>query len=223
MNNGCLCCSVRSDLAPIVQQLYLGQAKTGKLDGIIVETTGLAVPGPVLQTFMRDAPALVTRLDSVVTLVDAANVGRHLQRAREASLEQEEAQERAGAGEEGGAEVNECIEQIAFADLLLLNKVDLVPRCGLLMLSNSVSAAAAAAAAAAANGDAQRGGAVRDRAGGTCTDLDPPVVAAAAARASALTDGSSSPTAAGHQPARPDRALDALRRGPGPRVGRQGL
>ena len=56
LNNGCLCCTVRDDLAPLIQNLYLGQAKTGKLDGILVETTGLAVPSPVAQTFLRDMP-----------------------------------------------------------------------------------------------------------------------------------------------------------------------
>jgi G3E family GTPase len=81
---GCLCCTVRSDLAPIIQKLYLGQAKTGKLDGIIVETTGLAVPNPVAQTFLTDLPGMVTKLDAVVTLVDAVNAERHLELERQA-------------------------------------------------------------------------------------------------------------------------------------------
>lgn len=81
---GCLCCTVRSDLAPIIQKLYLGQAKTGRLDGIIVETTGLAVPNPIAQTFLTDLPGMVTKLDAVVTLVDAVNVERHLAQERQA-------------------------------------------------------------------------------------------------------------------------------------------
>ena len=81
---GCLCCTVRSDLAPIIQKLYLGQAKTGPLDGIIVETTGLAVPNPVAQTFLTDLPGMVTKLDAVVTLVDAGNAERHLAQERQA-------------------------------------------------------------------------------------------------------------------------------------------
>lgn len=78
------CCTVRSDLAPIIQKLYLGQAETGKLDGILVETTGLAVPNPVAQTFLTDLPAMVTRLDAVVTLVDSLNAERHLEQERQA-------------------------------------------------------------------------------------------------------------------------------------------
>jgi G3E family GTPase len=81
---GCLCCTVRSDLAPLIQKLYLGQAKTGRLDGIIVETTGLAVPNPVAQTFLTDLPGLVTKLDAVITLVDAVNAERHLAQERQA-------------------------------------------------------------------------------------------------------------------------------------------
>ena len=81
---GCLCCTVRSDLAPIIQKLYLGQAKTGRLDGIVVETTGLAVPNPVAQTFLTDLPGMVTKLDAVVTLVDAVNAERHLAQERQA-------------------------------------------------------------------------------------------------------------------------------------------
>ena len=81
---GCLCCTVRSDLAPIIQKLWLGQEKTGRLDGIIVETTGLAVPNPVAQTFLQDLPAMVTRLDAVVTMVDSVNAERHLEQERQA-------------------------------------------------------------------------------------------------------------------------------------------
>ena len=108
MNNGCLCCTVRSDLIPIIEDLFLGQTKTGKLDGIIVETTGLAVPGPIAQTFLQDSPSLMTRLDAVISVVDAKNVEKHW-----------EAKGRNG-------EPNEVTQQIAFGDLILLNKVGLV-------------------------------------------------------------------------------------------------
>eukprot|EP00930_Biecheleria_cincta_P089195 TRINITY_DN78466_c0_g1_i1.p1 TRINITY_DN78466_c0_g1~~TRINITY_DN78466_c0_g1_i1.p1 ORF type:complete len:444 (-),score=55.05 TRINITY_DN78466_c0_g1_i1:53-1384(-) len=138
MNNGCLCCTVRSDLAPIVAKLYESQATTGRLDGIVVETTGLAVPGPVLQSFLHDSPSLLTQLDGVVTVVDALNCRRHFDRARETIPEAV----RGGLGSEdlyrwmrssGKAELrepnepNECLEQVAVADVLLLNKCDLVP------------------------------------------------------------------------------------------------
>ncbi len=99
-NNGCICCTVRGDLIRIIQGLL---KRRNAFDGILVETTGLADPGPVVQTFyMDDEIALRTRLDSVVTVVDA----RHLL--------------------DGFAHNREAQEQAAFADLILVNKTDLV-------------------------------------------------------------------------------------------------
>jgi len=126
---------VRSDLAPIVHKLFMSQGVTGKLDGIVVETTGLALPGPVMQTFLTDSPSMLTRLDTVVTVVDASNVGRHFARVREAVPEVDKngagsvdllAFVRSSFKDTLRAGPNECIEQIAFADLVLLNKCDLV-------------------------------------------------------------------------------------------------
>ena len=100
MNNGCICCTVRGDLINIITTLL--KRKDG-FDGILIETTGLADPAPVVQTFFvdEDVKRKVT-LDSVVTLVDA----RHfLDRV-----------------EDG----HEALEQVAFADTILLNKIDLV-------------------------------------------------------------------------------------------------
>jgi len=100
MNNGCLCCTVRGDLIRIISGLM---RRRGKFDAIIVETTGLADPGPVAQTFFVDEDVRsATRLDAVVTVVDA----KHL----EARL----------------ADSREALEQIAFADVILVNKTDLV-------------------------------------------------------------------------------------------------
>ena len=104
MNNGCVCCTVRGDLIRVVGDLLRREdAHGGGLDGIVIETTGLARPAPVAQTFFMD-PAVNarTRLDAVVTVADA----RHLP-----------AQLAAG----GEAEA-----QLACADLVLLNKTDLV-------------------------------------------------------------------------------------------------
>ncbi len=99
-NNGCICCTVRGDLIRIIQGLL---KRRHAFDGILIETTGLADPGPVVQTFfMDDEIALRTRLDSVVTVVDA----RHLL--------------------DGFAGNREAQEQAAFADLILVNKTDLV-------------------------------------------------------------------------------------------------
>ena len=104
MNNGCICCTVRGDLINILQKIM--KRKT-ELDLIIIETTGLANPAPVAQTFFADeAIKAFCRLDGIITMVDAKHVERHLDEEKE-----------------GGA-INEAIEQVAFADRLLLNKVD---------------------------------------------------------------------------------------------------
>jgi G3E family GTPase len=99
MNNGCICCTVRKDLVKGVQQLL----KRDNLDYLLIETTGIADPGPVAQTFLN-IPQLqqYARLDSIVTLVDAEQVHRQL------------------------GEVPVVREQIALADFILLNKIDLV-------------------------------------------------------------------------------------------------
>ncbi|MFC0558910.1 CobW family GTP-binding protein [Halalkalibacter alkalisediminis] len=108
MNNGCICCTVRGDLLRILHDLKdkrmnrKGQ-KQFNFDRVIIETTGLADPGPVAQTFFVD-PALSEyyHLDSIVTVVDCYHAHEQLDRSQEAQ------------------------EQVAFADVLLLNKVDLV-------------------------------------------------------------------------------------------------
>ena len=100
MNNGCVCCTVRGDLIRIVSGLM---KRKGRFDAIVVETTGLADPGPVAQTFFVDDEVRArTRLDSVTTVVDARHVLQRLDDTREAA------------------------EQIAFADQIVLNKIDLV-------------------------------------------------------------------------------------------------
>jgi G3E family GTPase len=104
MNNGCVCCTVRGDLIRVVQGLVKRQTRGGKgFDAIIIETTGLADPGPVAQTFFVDDDVKAkTRLDSVTTVVDAKHILLRLSDSREAR------------------------EQIAFADQIVLNKTDLV-------------------------------------------------------------------------------------------------
>jgi G3E family GTPase len=104
MNNGCVCCTVRGDLIRVVAGLMKRQ-RPGKpaFDAIIVETTGLADPGPVAQTFFVDEDVKAkTRLDSVTALVDAKHVMARLDDSKEAR------------------------EQVAFADRIILNKTDLV-------------------------------------------------------------------------------------------------
>jgi G3E family GTPase len=100
MNNGCICCTVRGDLVRILDGLM---RRKGKFDAIIVETTGLADPAPVAQTFFMDANVgRRTRLDAVVTVADAKWLKDRLSDAPEAK------------------------NQIAFADVILINKTDLV-------------------------------------------------------------------------------------------------
>ena len=100
MNNGCICCTVRGDLIRIVGGLM---KRRDKFDGIIIETTGLANPAPVAQTFFVDDNVRArTRLDAIVTVVDAKHLPARL------------------------ADSSEAAEQIAFADVIILNKTDLV-------------------------------------------------------------------------------------------------
>ncbi len=104
MNNGCVCCTVRGDLIRVLAGLMRRQtADRRAFDAVIVETTGLADPGPVAQTFFVDEDVRAkTRLDSVTTVVDAKHVLLRLDDSREAR------------------------EQVAFADQIVLNKTDLV-------------------------------------------------------------------------------------------------
>ncbi len=100
MNNGCVCCTVRGDLIRIIEGLM---KRRGKFDAIILETTGLADPAPVAQTFFVDEDVQAkTRLDAIVTVADAKWLAARLKDAPEAK------------------------NQIAFADVILLNKTDLV-------------------------------------------------------------------------------------------------
>jgi len=100
MNNGCVCCTVRGDLIRVVEGLM---RRPGRFDAILVETTGLADPVPVTQTFFMDEDVRSrTKLDAVVALVDAKHLPLRLKDSREAE------------------------DQIAFADVVLLNKTDLV-------------------------------------------------------------------------------------------------
>jgi G3E family GTPase len=100
MNNGCICCTVRGDLIRILGHLM---KRRDKFDYIMIETTGMADPGPVAQTFyVDDDMQQKLRLDAIVTVVDAKHIWEHIDDSDEAK------------------------EQIAFADVILLNKVDLV-------------------------------------------------------------------------------------------------
>ncbi len=100
MNNGCICCTVRGDLIRIIEGLM---RRTGAFDAILIETTGLADPAPVAQTFFVDDDVRrKTTLDAIVTVVDAKHLLGEIDQAHEAQ------------------------EQLAFADIVILNKTDLV-------------------------------------------------------------------------------------------------
>ena len=99
MNNGCICCTVRGDLIRIIANLM---KRRNKFDHLVIETTGLADPAPVIQTFFVDEDMQEKlNLDAVVTVVDAKHIWQHW-------------------------DADEAQEQIAFADVILLNKTDLV-------------------------------------------------------------------------------------------------
>jgi G3E family GTPase len=115
MNNGCICCTVRGDLIRIISGLM--RRGLDKFDGIIVETTGLADPAPVAQTFfMDDDVKKATRLDAVVTVVDAKHVLQRLKDSPEAE------------------------DQIAFADIIVLNKMDMVTADELAAVESAINA-----------------------------------------------------------------------------------
>ncbi|KAH9667153.1 CobW C-terminal domain-containing protein [Citrus sinensis] len=125
LNNGCLCCTVRGDLVRMISELV--SKKKGKFDHIVIETavgsfelfrllvnlkfyfSGLANPAPIIQTFYaEDAIFNEVKLDGVVTLVDAKHAGFHLDEVKPKGV------------------VNEAVEQIAYADRIIVNKTDLV-------------------------------------------------------------------------------------------------
>ncbi len=111
MNNGCICCTVRGDLIRIVKELT---ARLDDFDHLVIETTGLADPAPVIQSFFVDETMLKhTRLDAVVTVVDSRHIANHW-------------------------DSHEAEEQIAFADVVLLNKSDLIIEEELLTLKKKI-------------------------------------------------------------------------------------
>jgi G3E family GTPase len=119
MNNGCICCTVRGDLIRILGNLM---KRRDRFDYILVETTGMADPGPVAQTFFVDADVKsATRLDAIVTMVDAKHVWDHIDDAAEVT------------------------SQVAFADVVLLNKCDLVTPADVDRLEQKIRAINAAA------------------------------------------------------------------------------
>jgi len=111
MNNGCICCTVRGDLIRIISKLL---ERRDRFDHLVIETTGLADPAPVIQSFFVDEILhKQTELDAIVTVVDAKYISNHW-------------------------ESSEAQEQIAFADIILVNKTDLVSADRLDFLSKKI-------------------------------------------------------------------------------------
>lgn len=104
--NGCICCTVRGDLTVALDNIY---HRIKDFDGVLIETTGLADPAPVAQTFFVDEKVVERyKLDGIITVVDAKHIIQHLDDEKPEDVE------------------NESVEQIAFADRIMLNKIDLV-------------------------------------------------------------------------------------------------
>jgi G3E family GTPase len=116
--NGCVCCTVRQDLIVVLKKLS-ERITAGSLclDGVVIETTGMADPAPVAQTFFVDRHVKKCfRLDGIITMVDAKHVEQHLNEKKPEGAE------------------NEAVEQVAFADRIILNKTDLVVEDDLLRI-----------------------------------------------------------------------------------------
>ena len=104
--NGCICCTVRGDLTELLDDMY---DRIKDFDGVLIETTGLADPAPVAQTFFVDEKIVERyKLDGIITVVDAKHIIQHVDEEKPEGVE------------------NEAVEQLAFADRIMLNKIDLV-------------------------------------------------------------------------------------------------
>ena len=123
LRNGCVCCSVKDDMVSTLETLV--RTRGGRFDAIVIETTGLANPGPVASVFwLDDALESALALDAIVTVVDSYNIRRHLR------------------DDAGGAEghADQAREQIAFADRVLLNKADLLDDGAMAAVEDAVRA-----------------------------------------------------------------------------------
>lgn len=118
MNNGCICCTVRGDLIRILSKLL---KRKNAFDAILIETTGLADPAPVAQTFFVDDELKERlRLDAILTVVDCKHALQHLLEEKPDGVE------------------NEAVEQVAFADKIILNKCDLADEASKLELKEHI-------------------------------------------------------------------------------------
>ena len=118
--NGCICCTVRGDLTVALDNMY---DRIKDFDGVLIETTGLADPAPVAQTFFVDEKVVERyKLDGIITVVDAKHIIQHLDDEKPEDVE------------------NESVEQLAFADRIMLNKIDLVDEEQLQIVESRIKA-----------------------------------------------------------------------------------
>ena len=118
--NGCICCTVRGDLTVALDNMY---DRIKDFDGVLIETTGLADPAPVAQTFFVDDKVVERyKLDGIITVVDAKHIIQHLDDEKPEDVE------------------NESVEQLAFADRIMLNKIDLVNEEQLQLVESRIKA-----------------------------------------------------------------------------------
>jgi G3E family GTPase len=123
LNNGCVCCTVRKDIIETFDKIFSDEILGRQLDWVIIETTGLANPAPLIQTlYMDEVCQSRMRLDSVITIVDAKHFSHHTLKA-----------DRSGSASYLGGlfhrneEISEAVQQILYADRIILNKIDLIP------------------------------------------------------------------------------------------------
>jgi len=122
LDNGCACCTVRGDLGnAFVEILEKSKESDVKIEHIIVETTGIANPAPIIQTFYQEPNvAMSLKLDGILTVIDSKNVLKHIDEVP------------------ADGKVNECVEQVSFADRILLNKMDLVTGAEALIVKDKI-------------------------------------------------------------------------------------
>ncbi|KAL0000364.1 hypothetical protein SO802_014145 [Lithocarpus litseifolius] len=119
VNNGCICCTMREDLVKML--LKLVKEKRDKFDHIVIEKIGLAKPAPIIETFCSDElDSHYLKLDGVVTLIDLKHAMQHLNEVKPRFV------------------VNEAVEQVAYADRIIFNKIDLVSEAELEVLTKKI-------------------------------------------------------------------------------------
>lgn len=139
LNNGCVCCTVRKDLISTFRRIFNEEKLMSKLNWVIIETTGLADPAPLIQTIYMDAECQKNlRLDSVITIIDSKHFSHHVSPniGRDDNYGGHTSSDRGLL--HGNIEISEAIQQVVYADRILLNKSDLVSAEELSLTKNKI-------------------------------------------------------------------------------------